>query len=120
MASDRVDESLLKSYGILKTEGQGEKKERLPRKCVRCETICAHDEETCHKWGMALTLEAALKRDDELLSLRKVTSELVKQGAVQTRLMVAVLRQNGDAMKLDLTEEDRAAIDSLTAPLNVP
>ncbi|MDV3244731.1 MAG: tyrosine-type recombinase/integrase [Nitrososphaerales archaeon] len=70
-----IDETLLKAYG-LKKEQQEEVK--VPKKCVRCGTLCEADAETCRRCGMALTLTAALKKDQELDGMRNEISELRK------------------------------------------
>lgn len=64
-----VDEALLKAYGLVKQEDTLIAK--APRKCVRCSTLCESSAETCSKCGMALTLEAALKKDEEMKKMQE-------------------------------------------------
>ncbi len=63
-----VDEALLRAYGLIKRK---EVKEiRAPKKCVRCGTLNPFDSEICQKCGLALSVEAAIKRDEELKEIR--------------------------------------------------
>lgn len=63
-----VDDALLKMYGMKKEE---EKQVKAPRKCVRCGHVNEANGELCVKCGMALTLTAALEKDQELESLKE-------------------------------------------------
>lgn len=64
-----VDEALLKTYGLVKSK---ETKEiRTPKKCSRCGTVCSFESQTCSKCGMALSLTAALEKDQELDELKE-------------------------------------------------
>ncbi|MDG7016337.1 MAG: tyrosine-type recombinase/integrase, partial [Nitrososphaerota archaeon] len=65
-----VDEALLKTYGLVKSKATKEIK--IPKKCVRCGTVCSAEAETCSKCGMALTLTAAIQKDEELAELKKI------------------------------------------------
>jgi integrase/recombinase XerD len=73
-----VDDALLKSYGLKKKEEESELEGRIPRKCVRCSTLCEPDAEICNKCGMALSLQAAMKRDDKISQLNDMVLNLTK------------------------------------------
>ena len=77
-----VDDALLRSYGLVKPKE--EKQLKMPRKCVRCGTLCESDAEMCYKCGMALTLQAAMKKDDELVQIK---SELETSRQKQDRII---------------------------------
>jgi integrase/recombinase XerD len=62
-----IDDALLEAYGLKKRKAE---EARVPRKCVRCGTFCDAEAETCFKCGMALSLTAAMKKDDELAEIR--------------------------------------------------
>lgn len=64
-----VDDALLKTYGLVKPKNVKEAK--VPKKCIRCETMNSAQQETCTKCGMALTLTAALEKDQELEELKE-------------------------------------------------
>jgi hypothetical protein len=58
-------------------EAKGKEKPRsMPKKCPRCDTLCASSEELCHKCGMALTLKAAIQKDEELKELTESIKKL--------------------------------------------
>lgn len=69
-----TDEALLKAYGLKREETANAPK--VPKKCVRCGTLCESGAETCVKCGMALTLTAAMRKDDEIKAL---TAEFERQ-----------------------------------------
>jgi integrase/recombinase XerD len=63
-----VDEALLRAYGLIKPKEAKEIK--IPKKCVRCGTLNPSDSETCQKCGLAVSIEAAIKRDEDLRDLK--------------------------------------------------
>lgn len=79
-----VDDTLLKAYGLKKGE---EIQERVPKKCVRCGALSEAEAETCSKCGMALTLQAALKRDEEI--------EKLAEGQKRINEIIDKLRERG-------------------------
>lgn len=72
-----VDAALLKSYGLI-----GQEKEspvaKAPKKCVRCGATCSAEAETCSRCGMALTLEAALHKDEELAEIKRNQARILE------------------------------------------
>jgi integrase/recombinase XerD len=103
-----VDDALLRSYGLIKPKEERELK--TPRKCVRCGTLCGSDAETCHRCGMALTLQAAMKKDDELAQMRK---DLDISNQKQDRIL-ELLREG---VKVDPQLLDLRSSDSGAAPI---
>lgn len=78
-----VDDALLKTYGLIKPKEQ--KEIRVPRKCVRCGTMCSAEAEMCSRCGMAPTQQAAMKKDGELTETNKRIDhimELLQGGAI--------------------------------------
>lgn len=69
-----VDAALLKAHGLSNIEDKPIG--NIPSKCVRCGTWCEAEAEMCGKCGMALTLEAAMKRDEEIQRKQKKNDEL--------------------------------------------
>jgi integrase/recombinase XerD len=63
-----VDEALLRAYGLTKPKEAIEFKS--PKKCARCGTLNPHNMELCQKCGLALSAEAAIRRDEELENLK--------------------------------------------------
>lgn len=68
-----VDDSLLKVYGIKKGDVIEAK---VPKKCVRCGTLSNFEAEICSKCGMALSLTAAMKKDEEMAEEKRKRVEL--------------------------------------------
>jgi len=77
-----VEDTLLAAYGIVP---KGDViLAKPPITCARCETLCESSQETCHKCGMVLTVEAAMKiqeqdegKDKEMMMLiDRITSRL--------------------------------------------
>ncbi|MDV3277096.1 MAG: tyrosine-type recombinase/integrase [Nitrososphaerales archaeon] len=68
-----VDETLLKAYGLRKEQ---QEEVKAPKRCVRCGTLCEADAETCRRCGMALTLTAAMKKDEEMARLNEKLERL--------------------------------------------
>jgi integrase/recombinase XerD len=58
-----VDDALLRSYGMIKPKEAKEIK--TPKKCGRCGVLNVYNAELCQKCGLALSIEAAIKRDEE-------------------------------------------------------
>jgi ribosomal protein L40E len=104
-----VDDALLRSYGLIKPKE--EKEMRTPRKCVRCGTLCGSDAETCHKCGMALTLQAALKKDEELVQIK---GELEISRQKQDRILELLSKgAKVDPLLLNVHSEDFARLRSM-------
>ncbi len=71
-----VDEKLLSAYGIKK---QGETLQiKVPKACPRCGFVSPTDAETCAKCGMALTVQAAMAKDDRLAVIEKNQAEIIR------------------------------------------
>jgi ribosomal protein L40E len=77
-----IDQAILRSAGIVKASEA--KAVVLPKTCVRCGNVNPAEGESCNKCGMALTLVAALHKDDELEEIKrnqKRILELLEMGA---------------------------------------
>ena len=110
--------ALFAAYG-LDHEKEDEFRERAPKKCPRYDTLFAHDEKLCHRCGMALSLQVALKaKEGEMESLTSKVQELdhlvrrnSESTALQTRIMLAMAQGKimmGKPNDLSLlSEEDR-------------
>lgn len=97
-----VDDALLKAYGLKKEADTLIAKG--PRKCVRCQSLCEAQAETCSKCGMALTMEAALKKDDELKKMQAEIADLRKDAGEFRDLMNSLkLSVNG---KVEIIRKD--------------
>lgn len=72
-----VDDAILKAYGM-KPKDEGQLGNALIN-CVRCQQLCDPSSGTCDRCGMALSLDAALKKDqmmdDVLTRLAKLEEE---------------------------------------------
>lgn len=71
-----VDEAILKIHGVKKPEQLAEV--RAPSRCVRCGLVNPPEAATCSKCGMALTLAAAMAKDERLERLEKNQEELFR------------------------------------------
>jgi ribosomal protein L37E len=76
-----MDDTLLKAYGLKKSEELEAPK--VPKKCVRCGAVCNAEAETCSKCGMAMTLTAALRKDEEMENLKRQVGVLLDYMAAQ-------------------------------------
>lgn len=94
-----TDEALLKAYGLKKEDSANAPK--VPKKCVRCGTLCESGAEICAKCGMALTLTAAMKKDDEIKAL---TAEFERQKKSWEEKFLSVADVLDDIKKARLKE----------------
>ncbi|MGH2639089.1 MAG: hypothetical protein ACRDF4_07405, partial [Rhabdochlamydiaceae bacterium] len=121
LSGSDVEPALFAAYGVGKND-RDEMKERLPRKCPRCAEPCAYVEELCHRCGMALTVQAAMKAGEAgIEALVKRLEELerfVRTSQVKTALentILAAVAQGRIAAnsRIDLsrlTEDERVAL----------
>lgn len=58
-----VDDAILGAYGLKKKDAR---EVEAPKKCVRCGLVNPARSDLCSKCGMALSLTAAMKKDEEL------------------------------------------------------
>jgi integrase/recombinase XerD len=86
-----VDEALLKSYGLIKPKEA--KEVRVPKKCSRCGTPNRSDAELCQRCGLALSVEAAIQRDEELKDLKARLEVLEKAVAESIDGKVTISRR---------------------------
>lgn len=59
-----TDDVILRSYGLKENETV---KEQLPKKCVRCGQANQPEAERCFRCGMALSLKAAVRLEDDVM-----------------------------------------------------
>jgi integrase/recombinase XerD len=83
-----VDDAILKAHGLKKPD---EVPLKAPSKCVRCGTVCNPQEEFCHKCGMALSLHAVMRKDDERAHDFQMMDKRVNELSANVALLLSEL-----------------------------
>jgi hypothetical protein len=124
-----VEPVLFAAYG-LDREKKDDIRERAPKRCPRCDTPCAHDEQVCHRCRMVLTIQSAMEAESEMESLKSKMQEIdqvvrrnTESSALQTRIMLAMAQGKigfGKPIDFSLLSDDREAIQSFMKSYGVP
>ena len=85
-----LDVALLKAYGLLKEESTTVAK--VPKKCVRCGSLSDAESEICSRCGMALSLTAAMKKDEELEQIKRDQARILELLEERAKVDPALLR----------------------------
>lgn len=85
-----LDPALLRAYGLVKEEPATAAK--VPKKCVRCGGMNDAGAETCSKCGMALSLTAAMKKDEELEQIKRDQARIIELLEERAKVDPALLR----------------------------
>ena len=78
LSGKNLDDTLLKSYGIIK-ENTHKEKDLAPIQCPRCGTVNGATGKFCYKCGAALDMITAVNVDKDRVSLTMELMDLIRQ-----------------------------------------